>query len=326
MESGETMGMSDVYWADLGQMTPENSVPQKLQRLLEQSGAAAGFEEGMRISLKINTAEEGYEYGLRPTFLRTVADASRAATERSPILCDGLKLVDYGRRTKGHAFMDVARAKGYTSDALGGNFVINGGYSGDEGNTYSCRRPDAELGGVEVGTAVCRTDRLWVLAHVTLHPLFGLAGALYNGGFECLVGRERMRILAGVDPYPFNGRRPDGDALRSFQRRALEGHLGVREAMGDRVFYVNYVWDVTPRPEYFPFSEGPVVPNLGFLASADPVALDAATARLMGEALTEAGKAIDPIQDRTGADFAQVLSTAEEWGLGTRGFTLHRLS
>ncbi len=318
--------MSDVYWVDLEQMAPDNSVEQKLHRLLDEAGAADGFEEGMRIALKINTAEDGYEYGLRPALLRVAADASRNATERSPILCDGLKLVDYLQRTKGHAFIDVARAKGYTSDTLGGNFVINGGYSGDEGNTYSCRRPDAELGGVEVGTAVCRTDALWVLAHVTLHPHFGLAGALYNGGFECLIGRERMRILAGVDPYPFNGSRPDEEALRSFQRRALEGHLGVREAMEDRVFYVNYLWDVTPRPEYFPFSEGPVVSNLGFLGSRDPVALDAATVRVLGEALGEGGEAAAPILDRTGADYATVLDTAAEWGLGSREFTLHRLS
>lgn len=318
--------MSDVYWVDLEQVAPDNSVEQKLTRLLDRAGAAVGFQEGMRIALKINTAEEGYEYGLRPALLRIAADASRKATERSPILCDGLKLVDYWRRTKGHAFMDVARGKGYTSDTLGGNFVINGGYSGDEGNTYSCRRPDSELGGVEVGTAVCRTDALWVLAHVTLHPHFGLAGALYNGGFECLIGRERMRILAGVDPYPFNGSRPDGEALRSFQRRALEGHLGVREAMEDRVFYVNYLWDVTPRPEYFPFSEGPVAPNLGFLASRDPVALDTATVQVLEQVLGDGSKASEAIRERTGADYAGVLATAEEWGLGNRAFVLHHLS
>jgi len=314
--------MSKVFWADLEEMTPENSVVQRLRWLLTQPEAVEGLEEGVRVSLKVNTGEEGYEYGLRPVLLRAAADVAREATQGSPILCDGLKLVDYWRRTKGHAFLDAARAKGYTADSLGGNFVINGGYSGDEGNSYPCRVAGSELGGVEVGTGVCRTDVLWVLAHVTLHPLFGLAGALYNGGFECLVGRERVRVLDGLDAYPFNGHRPDAADLRRFHRRALEGHLGVREAMEGRVFYVNYLWDVTPQPEYFPFSSLPIAPNLGFLASRDPVALDAATLQV----LSDGSEGRDPVRERTNVDYQAVLDSAQEMGLGSREYTLQRLS
>ncbi len=103
-----------------------------------------------------------------------------AHRERSPILCDGLKLVDYWngapRATRSWRWRGPP---GYTTDTLGGNFAVNGGYSGDEGDSVlGGAVPDSELGGVEVGTAVCRTDTLWVLSHVTLHPLFGSRGAL----------------------------------------------------------------------------------------------------------------------------------------------------
>lgn len=307
--------MSRVYWMDLENLGPDRSVAQKLRALLETSGAGDNLCPEMRVALKVNTAEDGYEYGLRPVFIRSAARLAADVTGKSPIVCDGLKLVDYWRRTKGHAFLEVAHSKGYNPQALGGNFVINGGYSGDEGNIYPCRLPDSELGGVEVGTAVCRTDALWVLSHVTLHPLFGLSGALLNGGFECLVGRERMRVLNGLNPYLFNGHRPGRAELAGFRRRALEAHLGVREAMDGRVFYVNCLWDVTPQPEYYPFSEGPLVANLGFLAARDPVALDAATVSL----LRGAGA---PPPD----EFLAALEEAESLGLGVREAPVERLT
>jgi len=311
--------MADVVWVDAEGMAVDNSVPQKVRRLLDEVAATEGLGEGMRVALKINAAEDGYGYGLRPGFLRPAAVLAESATGKRPTLCDGLKLVDYWGGAKGQSFLEVARTNGYATDTLAGHFAINGGYSGDEGDLFPVGLPDSELGGAEVGTAVCRADALWVLSHVTLHPLFGLSGALWNGGFECLVGRERTRVLAGVDPYPFNGHRPDPESLRSVQRRALEAHRAVRRAVSDRVLYVNYLWDVTPQPEQFPFSAGPVVRNLGFLASRDPVALDAATFALLES--ENCGLA-----ERTTVDFEHALSVSETLGLGRREHAIRRFS
>ena len=311
--------MSNVFWVDLTRMSFDNSVAHKLSRLLRESAAPAGLSDGMRVALKVNTAENGYEYGLRPSLVRVVASAAQEATGTQPTVCDGLKLVDYWNGAKGASFLDVARSKGYTADTLGGGFVINGGYSGDEGNLYTCGFPESVLGGVEVGSAVCRSDALLVLSHVTLHPLFGLAGALWNGGFECLVGRERTRVLQAVNAYSFNGHGPSGESLQILRRRALESNLGVRFSVEGRVTYVNALWDVTPQPEYFPFSEVPVAENLGFLASRDPVALDAASCSVLEPALSAEGR--ERIRE-----FHEVLRAAESLGLGSAQPTIQRLS
>jgi uncharacterized Fe-S center protein len=318
--------MSDVYWVDTTGMSVENSVSHKIARLLEQAGGLKLLEEGMRVALKINTPEEGYEYGLRPGFYRTAAQVVNRFTERRTTICDGIKFVDYWRKSGGKTFLTTAKRSGYVSDVLEGSFVINGGFSGDEGNLYPCGLTDSEVGGVEVGTAVCRSDALFVLSHLTLHPLFGLSGALFNGGFECLVGKEKTRLLKGLNPYPFNGAVPSQAELQAFQRRALESHLSVRASMEDRVFYVNYLWDVTPQPEYFPYSDIPVASNLGFLAATDPVALDAASFRLLKESREGECSGASPSPFPGPANFDQVLEEAARLGLGSTEPQITRLS
>lgn len=314
--------MAEVFWIDAEGMSIDNSVSHKVKRLFNGSGADKDIEEQMRVALKINSSEEGYEYGLRPVFIRSVSEEIQKIAVKTALVCDGLRLIDYNRKTRGQAFKDIANSKGYTNDTLGGSFAINGGFSGDEANLYTIRAKGSILGGVEVGTAICRCDALMVLSHVTLHPLFGLSGALFNGGFESLSAKERIRVLEGLNPYLFNGEVPPEDRLERFHRRALEGHLGVREAVSGRVFYLNFLWDVTPQPEYYPYSESPIMQNLGFLASSDPVALDTATYGL----LREFSQGEDPVKSRTGVDFQRVLAEAANLELGTLDYNIKRSS
>ncbi len=312
--------MSDVIWVDTARMHFDNAVRHKLMRLIDSAGATADLSEGMRVALKINTAEDGYSYGLRPEFVRTVAESAYAATQTRSVVCDGLKLIDYWKGGGGNNFMQLASSHGFSNETLGAHFVINGGFSGDEGDLFPCNITDSELGGVEVGTAVCRSDALWVLSHVTLHPLMGLSGALINGGFDCLVGRARTRLLKSITPYMFNGQKPSWSDLRAFQSRALESFLGVRAAMEGPIFFINYLWDMTPQPEYYPFSETPVIENKGFLASRDPVAIDRASLDIMQ---AQGHVSIEAI---SGVDVAAVLQDAERMGIGQAKYNLIRLS
>ncbi len=311
--------MSEVVWVDTRQMSFENSIRHKLLRLSEAAGIIEDLLESMQVAVKINTAEAGYEYGLRPNFIQVFTEVMEEKTLKCPLICDGQRLVDYWRKARGNTFLKTAGARGYSKETLGGLFLLNGGFSGDEGDLYPCGSTESELGGVEVGAAVCRADALRVLSHVTLHPLFGINGALLNSGFECLSGRARTRVLQGLSPYIFNGSRPGTDQVNGFHRRALESCFGVRNAVEERIFYVNYLWDVTPQPEYYPFSEGPVVENIGFLASNDPVALDGATWAL----ITKQNPAIE---EMVGVDFPGLIRTAADMGLGSAEWSIRQIS
>jgi hypothetical protein len=158
-----------------------------------------------------------------------------------------------------------------------------------------------------------------VLSHVTLNPLFGLSGALLNGGYDCLSGRARTRVLEGVNPYLFNGQSIALNVRQLFRKRALECHCAVKAAMEGRVFYVNFLWDVTPQPEYYPFSDQPILANLGFLASHDPVALDRTTFDLIKAHTPDPG-----IVSETA--FTEIIADAETMGLGKSGNHPNRLS
>jgi uncharacterized Fe-S center protein len=126
-------------------------------------------------------------------------------------------------------------------------------------------------------------------------------------------------VLEGVNPYMFNGQRPSREEVETFRRRALESHLAVRTAMEGRVFYVNFIWDVTPQPVYYPFSDTPMLNNMGFLASHDPVALDAVTYALIQENLYPSSRLPE-----TG--FEAVFAAAERLGLGQPDAQLEHLS
>lgn len=105
-------GESKVFWVDAHPMAFDNNVTHKLIKLMRESDATKGLSEGMEAALKVNTSEDGYTYGLRPMFVRVVADEIGLVTKNHPAICDGIKLVDYWREAKGNVFLKTAYAGG----------------------------------------------------------------------------------------------------------------------------------------------------------------------------------------------------------------------
>lgn len=100
----------------------------------------------------------------------------------------------------------------------------------------------------------------------------------------------------------------------------------------EKIGYFNFVMDVTPRCDCNPFSDLPIIPDIGILASKDPVAVDKASADLVIRAPGVPGSAVDEV-DATGSgvdkftalnkqDWRLQLKCAEKLGLGTMDYTL----
>jgi uncharacterized Fe-S center protein len=125
------------------------------------------------------------------------------------------------------------------------------------------------------------------------------------------------------------------EAPGAIQEKMVEVAAAVLAAKPGKVAFYNFLLEVTPDCDCFPWSDNPVVNNVGVLASTDPVAIDQASADLINaqpglasSKLEAAGpEALEPGADKFRAlypkiDWTRQLSYAEELGLGTRAYTL----
>ncbi|MDQ7781760.1 MAG: DUF362 domain-containing protein [Desulfomonilaceae bacterium] len=119
--------------------------------------------------------------------------------------------------------------------------------------------------------------------------------------------------------------KPDG--IHEFQECVVEAaHTAVHHLRGGAIF-INFLTSVTPQTDDHPFSDTPFIPDLGILASEDPVAVDWATYQMItqsrgvpgsiAETLNVMEKGQDKLQALTGQDPAHWIRYAETLELGS---------
>jgi|UniRef100_A0A7C5ENB4 uncharacterized Fe-S center protein len=120
------------------------------------------------------------------------------------------------------------------------------------------------------------------------------------------------------------------EAIPVFLKKMVEYAYGVLLNKKDRALFINFVTQVSPACDCYGFNDFPVVGDLGILASADPVALDQASADLVIQAPGLPGsqlKDLSPGSDKFRDIYPQIdwplqLEYAEKLGLGTREYEL----
>lgn len=75
----------------------------------------------------------------------------------------------------------------------------------------------------------------------------------------------------------------DWDTLQPFIEKMTEYAYGAVKKKQNKVCYINFLMDITPDCDCVPWSDSPIVPDIGILASFDPVALDTASYHLVNE-------------------------------------------
>ena len=119
--------------------------------------------------------------------------------------------------------------------------------------------------------------------------------------------------------------------LAAFLERMTEYGYGVHKTHEQRIGYINFLLNITPDCDCASWSDAPIVPDIGFLASTDPVAIDQASYDLVNKQLgfshsflssnLEAGA--DKFQGlRPHIDGTTQMRHGEEIGMGSRDYEL----
>ncbi|KQC05256.1 MAG: 4Fe-4S ferredoxin [Methanoculleus sp. SDB] len=119
--------------------------------------------------------------------------------------------------------------------------------------------------------------------------------------------------------------------ITPFTERMVEYALGAIAGKREKTGFINFAVNITPHCDCAPWSDPPIVPDIGVLASCDPVAIDTASLDLVNlEAgcykAGNGGPCSDTFTDvwpHTNGELQ--LSYAETIGLGTRSYELIRI-
>ena len=113
------------------------------------------------------------------------------------------------------------------------------------------------------------------------------------------------------------------------QEKIVEHAAGALSGKEGKVVYLSFVTAVSPDCDCWSFSDAPIVPDLGVLASTDIVAIEQAAYDMINAAPGLAGSrgegmeaGSDKFTAITGVDGTRAIAYAEEMGLGTRSYEL----
>jgi len=134
-------------------------------------------------------------------------------------------------------------------------------------------------------------------------------------------------INQAIDPGEWSGNEKG-------QEKIVEYCYGIMKGKKGRMGFISFVLDFTPLCDCPSWSDHPVIPDVGILASRDIVSIDQAAADLVNAQSGIAGTKLDKeylapgkdkIQALNNVDWRPQLKYAEELGLGSREYELIRI-
>jgi uncharacterized protein len=124
--------------------------------------------------------------------------------------------------------------------------------------------------------------------------------------------------------------RVEDEGIPAFQECVVEAAHTVLHKLRGKAFFINILQSVTPQPDEYAYSDIPFIPDLGIIASEDPVAADWATHQMIlrspgvpgsiAQSLDVLAKGDDKLRAITGQSPESMLAYGEEMGLGSRTF------
>lgn len=160
-----------VYFATArsGKWRYDDSMPGKLERLVNQAHLSSYFNKDEWVAVKTHFGSPGAYRVVRPTFLRTVVNALKAINAR-PFVTDTVRI-------QGIDYLEVANANGINHLSVGAPVVLADGLYGRDSILI---KAGELLNEVAVASVIHDVTAMVVCSHVKGHINAGYAGAIKN--------------------------------------------------------------------------------------------------------------------------------------------------
>jgi len=193
---------ASTVWCASAAIDDAGSPWEKFRAIVHRTGFLDRMDDGDNVAIKVHMSELGNIRGIRPLWVRYVADIIREAGGQ-PFVTDTTTLYRRGRVTL-QKYLDTAARHGFSPQTMGCPVIIADGF----GNAGTYVTQDAKrYKRVPVAQAIYEADALVNLAHPTLHPSFLQCGQVH-------------RLLGLRQPLPRRGIRARGKG-RTLQRGRL---------------------------------------------------------------------------------------------------------
>ncbi len=285
--------------------------PTKAVELFEAAGLDKLITSGEEVALKIHFGEPGNNAYLKPPRVNGIRDKIKELGGR-PFYTDANTLYK-GPRDNAKDHLKVARDHGFEPVIICGDNE----YEAVEVNQKHFKK-------VFLARSAARAKAMLVLTHFKGHDVTGFGGALKNIGMGLGTRLGKLRMHQDCENCPEVTTCQKNKTIEScwvgsptlVQEKMVEYALGA--VKGKKVGYISFLTDISPNCDCYDHNDPPVVPDLGVLASLDPVAIDQAAIDLVNQA---AGK--DVFRELyPNVDWTVQLQYAAEIGLGSGKYEL----
>lgn len=276
-----------------------------LAALFDAAQTGKIIKAGELVALKIHFGEPGNQAYLKPDRVKPLVKKVKALGGK-PFWTDANTLY-HGKRSDTKTHLMTAHNHGYTLNRTGAEVVISSG------------APDAAA--------------MLVITHFKGHELTGFGGALKNVGMGCASRAEKLEQHSDCDHCPAKPTCKKKEKLEAcwvgsspvVQKNIIDHAVRVIRHFGGKTAFISFITDVSENCDCYAFNSEPIVPDLGILASCDPIALDQACVDMVNNTAgrikaTDKFKALYPK-----VDWNIQLQYGAELGLGQRKYELSEI-
>lgn len=362
---------SKVYFASVHSHGKQESLLTKLQKLYDKAGFGDMVSKDDIVAIKMHFGEKGNTAYIRPTFVRQIVDkikekggkpfltdtntlynGSRAngvdhyetaiyngfsyAVVNAPIIiADGIfsKNSVEVEINKKH-FSKVKIAKEIESVS---KMIVLSHFKGHENSGFGGAIKNLAMGcapaaGKQQQHSVVRPKVSQKCAGCENCLKYCPVAAISMDGKKALIGETCIGCGECISICPVRAINPQWSTeIPAFIERMVEYAYGAVKNKDGNVGYINVLMNITPLCDCYGFSGSYIVPDIGILASKDPVAIDAASYDLVNQQIGNHNSSLKCNHEKGGDKFKGLYSNidatrqfayGEEIGLGNREYEL----